>query len=243
MSSGGGSVANMVHYPASTTGIRLTDADLGKKFRTRDGDIVTLVWTPDDEVHKSVLKTHPYSYVLDGSYEAVRSDGGWLHEEDDSHGCEYDIVARVEDEPIFSKTGVPQVVTVRRNCIPIPAGSNLPEFVTKDSGARQSFESGMVRDTTAGKTHWHRVADGPMLKRWAELLTRGAEKYPDVSPGEPNWTLAKGEAELFRFRESAFRHFMSWFRGDVDEDHAAAVLFNINGAEFVLDRMENGTLA
>ena len=109
-------------------------------------------------------------------------------------------------------------------------------FETKDSGERQSFDSGMVRDTTDGKTQFHRVADGPMLRRWAELLTRGAVKYPDTNPGTPNWKLAAGPEEHARFRESAFRHFMSWFYGEDDEDHAAAVLFNINGAEFVKGR-------
>jgi predicted oxidoreductase len=30
---------------------------------------------------------------------------------------------------------------------------------------------------------------------------------------------------------------MQWFLGDRDEDHAAAVLFNINGAEYVREKM------
>jgi dATP/dGTP diphosphohydrolase len=106
-------------------------------------------------------------------------------------------------------------------------------FEIKDSGERQEFAGGMVRDTTTGKIGWHRVADGPMLQRWAEHLTKGATKYPDIAPGSPNWTLASGDAELARFRESAFRHFMSWYFGETDEDHAAATYFNLNGAEAV----------
>lgn len=94
---------------------------------------------------------------------------------------------------------------------------------------RVEFESGMVRDTDEGKTLWHLVADGPMLRRWAEHLTVGAEKYD-----EKNWLRASGEEEYQRFRESAFRHFMQWFYDEWDEDHAAAVFFNINGAEYVL---------
>lgn len=109
-------------------------------------------------------------------------------------------------------------------------------FITKDSGKRQEFESGMVRDTTEGKTLWHKVADGPLLRRWAELLTRGAEKYPDEQ-GRANWMKAEGEEEWLRFRQSAFRHFMQWYNGDTDEDHAAAVFFNINGAEYVEDKV------
>lgn len=202
--------------------IQLTDDDLGKKFRTREGKIVTLERTPvTDATVVSCIPTHPYCYRIDHAIEPVRTDGGWLFEENDRNGNELDIVARVEYEP------------VRRNCIPLTPQDDRG-FVTKDSGERQSFDSGMVRDTTAGKTQWHRVADGPMLRRWAELLTRGAEKYPDVKPGQPNWTLAAGDAEWSRFRESAFRHFMLWYFGVTDEDHAAAVMFNINGAEYVL---------
>jgi len=106
----------------------------------------------------------------------------------------------------------------------------MTEFTVKDSGKRQKFESGMVRDTNDNKILWHLVADGPMLKRLAIHLTKGAKKY-----APQNWMKAEGNAEYQRFRESAFRHFMQWYQGDNDEDHAAAVFFNINGAEYVRD--------
>ena len=107
-------------------------------------------------------------------------------------------------------------------------------FGIKDSGERKQFESGMVRDTTEGKIDYSLVLDGPMFKRWAEHLTKGAIKYD-----KRNWMKATGQAELDRFRESAIRHFIAWFYGERDEDHAAAVIFNINGAEYVID---GGTL-
>jgi len=110
-------------------------------------------------------------------------------------------------------------------------------FVVKDSGQRQEFASGMVRDVVTDKVDFELVFNGPMLARWADHLTKGARKYPDVRPGVPNWTLAEGEAELVRARKSAARHFVQWLRGDTDEDHAAAVYFNINLAEYVKDRM------
>lgn len=106
------------------------------------------------------------------------------------------------------------------------------QFTVKDSGARMEFDSGMVRDITEGKVNWALVADGPMLRRYAEHLTKGAVKY-----NPRNWMKATGEEEYNRFRESAFRHFMQWYYGDEDEDHAAAVFFNINGAEYVKERM------
>jgi hypothetical protein len=67
-----------------------------------------------------------------------------------------------------------------------------------------------------------------MLKRVAALYTRGAVKY-----GDNNWRLANSEEELVRFQSSAFRHFMQWINGERDEDHGAAVFFNIAAAEYV----------
>jgi len=110
-------------------------------------------------------------------------------------------------------------------------------FEVKDSGKRQEFESGMMRDTQDNKIDYDKIFDGPMADRWAEHLTKGAVKYPDVSPGVANWTLANGEKELIRFRKSAVRHFRQWLRGDLDEDHASATFFNINGYEYVKDKM------
>ena len=119
------------------------------------------------------------------------------------------------------------------------------EFVVKDSGRRQEFESGMVRDTQDGKTDYTTILDGPMFDRWAEHLTKAKAKYADVAPGVANWTLADGEEELVRFRKSAMRHFMAWMRGKVDEDHASALFFNVNGYEFVRGKMadKKGKLA
>lgn len=105
-------------------------------------------------------------------------------------------------------------------------------FEVKDSGERMQFASGMQRDTTTGKVDYSLVYDGPMLARWAEHLTKGAKKYD-----ARNWMKADGEAELERFRASAARHFAQWMRGETDEDHAAAVLFNVNGAEYVRERL------
>jgi hypothetical protein len=109
----------------------------------------------------------------------------------------------------------------------------ITKYITKDSGERKEFASGMKRDTTTGKTLWHLINSGPMLRRWAELLTRGAEKYD-----ADNWMKAKGHEEFARFKESAFRHFMQWYNEEIDEDHGAAVIFNINGAEYVKDKIK-----
>lgn len=105
-------------------------------------------------------------------------------------------------------------------------------FVVKDSGERIEYDSGMVRDTQEGKTNYLLIRRGPMHDRWADHMTKGAEKY-----GEDNWTLACSEAELSRFRSSAARHFEQWLRGDRDEDHGAAVFFNINAVEYTQERI------
>lgn len=110
-------------------------------------------------------------------------------------------------------------------------------FEVKDSGKRMEFDSGMVRDTPEGKVNFLRILDGPMLDRWAAHLEKGAVKYPDDPDGRANWLKANGPAELRRFQASALRHTLQWVRGDEDEDHAAAVMFNINGAEYVKERM------
>lgn len=110
-------------------------------------------------------------------------------------------------------------------------------YIVKDSGKRQEFASGSVRDTAEGKIKWSRITFGPMMRRWAAHLTRAEAKYPDPTPGIPNFSLISTPEELARYRESAFRHFMDWFEGKTDEDHAAAVLFNINGVEIIKNKL------
>lgn len=116
-----------------------------------------------------------------------------------------------------------------------------PRFQTKDSGVRAAFASGMVRDTNEGKARFELLwpKDVPyaqqFMTRVAELLGRGAAKYEDR-----NWEKATGEAEIRRFEESALRHMMQWLAGETDEDHAAAVVFNLLGAETTKWKRDNG---
>lgn len=106
------------------------------------------------------------------------------------------------------------------------------DFVTKDSGKRQEYQSGMKRDIQEGKPRFD-LCYMPMFERWAALMTRGMEKY-----GENNWKKANSLEELNRFRASAMRHFMQWFNNvDQTEDHAAAVLFNISAVEYLKDKI------
>jgi Domain of unknown function (DUF5664) len=107
------------------------------------------------------------------------------------------------------------------------------KFEIKDSGQRQEFAGGMVRDVATDKLDYSLILDGPMFKRWAIHLTNGAKKY-----AKRNWMKAEGDEEYNRFRESALRHFIQWYNGERDEDHGSAVFFNINGAEYVREKRE-----
>lgn len=108
------------------------------------------------------------------------------------------------------------------------------EYTTKDSGKRAEFAGGGVRDTQEGKPRFDLLLPetvpyrSQMLTRFAELMGRGAEKYEDR-----NWEFFSDDRALARARSSAFRHFMQWFNGETDEDHAAAVFFNITAAEYI----------
>jgi hypothetical protein len=106
------------------------------------------------------------------------------------------------------------------------------KYITKDSSERQTFTTGMQRDS-GRKDLRPDLLPGAMLVRWAELMGRGAAKYE-----ARNWEKAETQEELDRFMEGAFRHFVQWFYGlNTEEDHAAAVFFNIAGAEHVKAKM------
>lgn len=111
---------------------------------------------------------------------------------------------------------------------------NSGEYRTLDSGVRQPYKSGMVRDGQGGKPRFDllRPKGVPFYKQFftrvAMLMTRGAEKY-----GFRNWEMANSQEELERFETSAERHMQQYLAGETDEDHAAAVVFNLLAAETV----------
>lgn len=118
----------------------------------------------------------------------------------------------------------------------VPAQNWEPLPGIKDSGERITYASGSMRDPSTGKIKWSRITYGPMMRRWAQHLTTAEAKYPDPEPGVPNFTLISTAEEYYRYKESAFRHFMSWFNEEIDEDHASAVFFNINGVEIIKEK-------
>ena len=91
------------------------------------------------------------------------------------------------------------------------------QFVTKDSGKRQEFDTGARRDTQEGKPRFDLIPV-TALERVALLYARGAEKYDA-------WNWSKG-MPFSRFLASLLRHAFAYMRGDRSEDHLAAVVFN-----------------
>lgn len=108
------------------------------------------------------------------------------------------------------------------------------KYETKDSGQRASFSNGGVRDTQEGKPRFDLVFPknvpykDQLFTRLAELMARGASKYEDR-----NWEQFADEAALERARGSALRHLVQWVNGEDDEDHGAAVVFNIMAADYI----------
>jgi len=111
------------------------------------------------------------------------------------------------------------------------------KFITKQKNKKMEFKTGMQREISTGKPRYDLIiplgVKNHLLKRWAELMERGSQKY-----SARNWEKASTEEELNRFKESAFRHFIQWFDGETDEDHAAGCMFNLQGAEVVRERLD-----
>ena len=103
---------------------------------------------------------------------------------------------------------------------------NKPEMVVgrvefskvQDSGVREDFSTGSVRDSREGKGRYDLVAPRA-LRRLARHYENGARKYQDR-----NWE--KGQP-LARFLDSALRHLNCVLEGKTDEDHLAAVAWNV----------------
>lgn len=114
----------------------------------------------------------------------------------------------------------------------------MPEFITKDSGDHKEFSTWMMRDTNKWKPRFDLVHPLciPYKEQWftrlAMLLGRWAEKYT-----ARNREKAHTQEELDRFMESAQRHFHQRYFWEDDEDHFAAVIFNMIGAEMVKYKM------
>lgn len=120
-------------------------------------------------------------------------------------------------------------------------------FVVKDSGQREEYPNGFVRDTEDNKpdlsealtTLYQKPELAALitrpgfdllpveaLERWSDHMFKGAQKY-----GRDNWRQARGLVAVARFCRSLVRHVAQYIAGDRSEDHAAATTFNVWAAE------------
>lgn len=103
----------------------------------------------------------------------------------------------------------------------------------KDSGERQEFDSGAVRDTSGGKGRYD-LLQMHAIFRLANTLEKGAKKYDSR-----NWE--KG-MPLSRFADSGMRHLAQYIAGYDDEDHLAQALWNIASLIETEYRIHEGVL-
>lgn len=103
----------------------------------------------------------------------------------------------------------------------------------QDSGERQAFETGSVRDTREGKGRYDLLPPYPMF-RLARHYENGAKKY-----GDRNWE--KGQP-VTRYYDSAMRHLFKYMEGSRDEDHLAAAAWNIIGIIHTEEMVRRGKL-
>ncbi len=96
----------------------------------------------------------------------------------------------------------------------------------KDSGQRQTFATGAVRDSADNKCRPDLISPFA-LERLGEWLRLGSLKYE-----ERNWE--KG-IPLSRSTASLCRHLLKFQQGEHDEDHLAAIMCN---AMFIIHTME-----
>lgn len=87
----------------------------------------------------------------------------------------------------------------------------------KDSGKRQEFSTGAVRDIQEGKGRFD-LLPTRALRELAIHTEKGAIKY-----GPRNWE--KG-IPLSRYVDSALRHSFAALEGQTDENHAVAAVWN-----------------
>ena len=98
----------------------------------------------------------------------------------------------------------------------------------KDSGERRQFDTGAVRDRAAGKGRYDLLSTQALM-RLARHYEAGAIKYEDR-----NWE--KG-MPISVYVDAAMRHLVKYIAGWNDEDHLAAVLWNISAIMFMEDEM------
>lgn len=150
--------------------------------------------------------------------------------------------------PVYDDIGVMERDFERRDEVPLPeeavespltetyvyaAGFGECHATLPDSGKREDFTTGSVRDSREGKGRFD-LLPPRALKRLAVHFERGARKY-----GDRNWE--KGQP-LQRFIDSTMRHLTCWQAGRRDEDHLIAAAWNLLAHVETQERIDAGEL-
>lgn len=131
---------------------------------------------------------------------------------DSCKGCEYESLHDY-DEPCKHCTAVLPTVGEKNYYKPINSSS-----VIKDSGDRTEFTTGAVRDMHTGKGRMDLLPVTAIIEL-SKHCENGAIKYGErnVDKGIPQHSLV----------DSGLRHLFKYLRGDKDENHLVAALWNI----------------
>lgn len=123
------------------------------------------------------------------------------------------------------KTGKKASITVKidENSSITAKKANNSAFKLKDSGERETFYTGAVRDSETGKGRFDLIPT-QLLFRLAKHYERGSVKYCDR-----NWE--KGMS-VSRCMDSALRHLTKYIAGWNDEPHLDAAIWNLAAIMF-----------
>jgi hypothetical protein len=110
---------------------------------------------------------------------------------------------------------------------------DVPAIGLKDSGQRTLFETGAQRETQ-DKIRLGLVSPWT-IELLAKHLERGGLKYPDPR----NW---ENGLPLSTFTEGAQRHLNAMAKGNVDEPHAVAALWNLHCLVHTMHHIAMGML-
>lgn len=131
----------------------------------------------------------------------------------DNDGC-------ITDESGDSRHRWQNVSYFSQHFLPITGDVSISETPREITVAKRKFESGAVRDSNEGKSRPDLISPY-FTERLGFRLAEGAKKY-----AERNWEKGIPDAA---FLESLERHLVAYKMGKTDEDHAAAIAFNIMG--------------
>lgn len=105
--------------------------------------------------------------------------------------------------------------------------------VIKDSGTRQEFSTGAVRDCPVGKGRIDLLPPWALL-RLSQHFEAGCAKY-----GDRNWERG---IPVCRYLDSGIRHALKFLASEADEPHLVAAAWNLICAMETLHRVELGLL-